>query len=116
MPAREEKTLVSLRGPGGRRRPRACPLLSWLRPPGEGAQGSGGSPQRLQEIWRKLSNGLELQALNSPEILSREQRGDLTTEAKVSVVKLYLLSEEFKVLYLQSQYRTKANSGGGGLQ
>ena len=83
-PAREEKTLLALRGQG--RRPRSCPLLSWLRPPGEGVQGAGGANKRLQEIWRELSNGLELQAVTTPEINSREQRGDAAKEAKVSEV------------------------------
>ena len=41
---------------------------------------------RLQEIWRELSNGLELQAVTTPEIISREQRGDAAKEAKVSEV------------------------------
>ena len=93
-PAREEKTLVSLRGAG--RRPRSCPLLSGLRPPGEGVQGPGGSRERLQEIWRKLSHGLELQAIASPEIQSREQCGDAATEAKVA---LCLLSDQVKLIF-----------------
>ena len=83
-PAGEEATLLSLRGQG--RSPRSCPLLSGLRTPGEGAQGAGGANQRLQEIWRQLNNGLELQAVTTPEIISGEQRGDAAKEAKVSEV------------------------------